>query len=168
MGQKAEIYPKELSDYIKKTNYIPKKIKSVNEIKLYAKYFSLEEGKDGFKIEDIIEVDNQIYYQIKFLSNNRQALVPYEESFHYYELMTDKNDIKNLESIINTPILYFGSEIKYWFFSHNINLSGRKYKNFYNIIIESGREISDKKLYSLLAKYDDKKKIYYDCQAIQR
>ena len=139
----ARLYPKDLCKFINKFSYIPKKIKYRNELKQFAKYYCLEQNI-GFKIEEVIEVSNQFYYQIKFLDNSKQAVIPYEEKFHYYELLVDKNEIVSLDSIVNSPIPYYGSEIKYWFYKHKINLDNSNYRHFKYLLMNSRRVISDR------------------------
>lgn len=160
------IYPKELGTYIKKTRYIPKQVKYLDDIKKYSKYIYLEACNDGFKVEDIIEVDDQIYYQVRLLDNSRQAVIPYDESFHYYELLTDKEHIIDVDNIINTDIPYYGSEIKYWFFIHNIDLKTGKYHNFKPLVTKSNITISDRKLYFLYADYSHLDNEYTNCKAV--
>ena len=160
------IYPQELSKFIKSNHYIPKKLRYVSEIKQFARYYCLEQNI-GFKVEEVIEVSDQIYYQIRILNNNRQAVIPYEEKFTYYELLTDRLDIKHTDEIINTDIKYFGSEIKYWFFIHKINLEEPPYKGFASLVTKGGNHlISDKKMYILKANYNKDKDIYTSCKAI--
>lgn len=159
------IYPKELAEYIDRSHYIPKQVKYLDDIKKYAKYIYLEACNDGFKIEDIIEVDDSIYYQIRLLESGRQAVIPYEEKFHYYELLTDKNDIEELDNIINTDIAYYGSEIKYWFFSHKINLRSKKYSKFKPLLTTSDMTISDRKMYIISADYNSEDDVYTSCYA---
>ena len=159
------IYPQNLSKFIKSNYYIPKKLRYKSEIKQFAKYYCLEQSL-GFKVEEVIEVSDQTYYQIRILDNNRQAVIPYEENFTYYELLTDRLDIKHTDSIINTNTKYFGSEIKYWFFIHKINLEDPCYKGFIPIISKNGKHlISDKRMYTIKANYNIEKNIYTNCKA---
>ena len=160
------IYPKELCAYIDKTGYIPKKVKFLDDIRKFSKYIYLEACNDGFKVEDIIDVDNQIYYQIRLLDNSRQAVIPYDESFHYYELLTDKENIINIDNIINTDIPYYGSEIKYWFYTHKIDLKSGKYSGFKPLVTKSNVMISDRKIYFLYADYSNIDNEYINCRAV--
>lgn len=157
------IYPKSISDFLKEnTQYIPKQIRYPSEIKQFAKFIASEQGI-GFKIEEIIEVNKHDYYQVRFLDNNRQAVLPYEETFHYYELLTDKINMYNINNIINSTTPYYGSEIKYWFFINNIDLDSEKYREFKPIILDSNRSISDRKVYFLFANYINGS--YTNCRA---
>lgn len=161
-----KIYEPDLEIFIKDTNLIPKKIKHIRDIRRYGKYISLQQSTEGFKIEDIIEVDEDIYYQIKFLLSGRQAVVPYEDNFTYYELIPDRNEIKSLPTIINTNVPYYGSEIKYWFYKNDIDLLSDKFYNFKSLLVDSKHIISDNKLYYLLATYLPLKDKFVDCRAI--
>lgn len=161
----TRIYPKVLSKFITKYPYIPKVIKYKDDIKQFARYYCLE-SSIGFKVDEVIEVSHQLYYQIKFLDTNRQAVIPYEEKFHYYELLTDKSDIYLIDSIINSPQPYYGSEIKYWFFTHNINLDAKQYQEFKPLLLKSDKVLIDKKVYFLKADYNRKTGIYTNCRAI--
>ena len=157
------IYPKLISEFLTdNSHYIPKQVRYLSEIKQFAKYISAEQGI-GFKIEEIININDQTYYQVRFLDNNRQAVLPYEETFHYYELLTDKIDMRAVKNIINTNIPYYGSEIKYWFFVNNIDLDSEKYLDLKPIILQSYSSISDRKLYLLFGEYKDN--IYTACRA---
>ena len=150
----SQIYPKELAKFVKEYHLIPKKIKFIEDIRQYGKYISLQQSNiDGFKVEEIIEVNDLIYYQIRFLISGRQAVVPYEPKFTYYELYKDKSKITKLPNIINTEYPYYGSEIKYWFFINNIDLDSKKYNCFKSYICKSDYTLSDKKLYYLTATY---------------
>ena len=162
----SKIYPTDLAKFVDTSKYIPRKIKSSKDIKKYSRYISLEQATDGFKIEDIIEIDDDIYYQVRFLLTGRQAVIPYEETFTYYELIPDKTSIRKLPTIINSNEPYFGSEIKYWFFINNINLDSDKYYNFKSLITESKHMISDNKLYYMLATYLPLKDKFVDCRAV--
>ncbi len=161
------IYPKELGNIVKEYNCIPRLIKKVDEIKRSSKYFCQENSNEPFKIEEVIEVNNQIYYQIKLISSYKQAVIPYEEKFTYYELFPDRSNIKQLKNIINNGKPYYGSEIKYWFYINNIDLDCEKYNEFKDIITESGMTISDKKIYFLKASYVNSKDIFIKCRAVQ-
>ncbi len=161
------IYPKELGKIVKEFNYIPRIVKNADEIRQTSKYFCYENSNEPFKVEEIIEVNNQIYFQIKLLLSNRQAVIPYEEKYTYYELHTDKLNIKHANNIINNGKAYYGSEIKYWFFINNIDLDCIKYNSFEDIITESGMTISDRKIYFLKAAYIKTKDIFVGCRAEQ-
>ena len=161
--KRYRIYPQDLIEFIKEFPYIPKKLKYVDEIKRYAKYYCLD-LKIGFKVEEVIEVSGQIYYQIRLLDTGRQAVIPYEEKFTYYELLTDKNDLKTL-AIINSDSPFFGSEIKYWFFINNINLHSICYQGFAPLVTESDKTLSDRKIYFLKGLYLPDSKIYMNCRA---
>lgn len=160
------IYEPDIVRFITGTRLIPRKIKSSKEIRRYGKYISLQQATEGFKIEEIIEIGNDLYYQIRFLTSGRQAVVPYEDTFIYYELFQDKNDLKSTPTIINTDIPYYGSEIKYWFFIHNYDLSSNKFYNFKSLIIDSKHMIADNKLYCLYGTYLESKDKYVDCKVV--
>ena len=160
----TRIYPKELAEYVLKHHLIPKKVKHMEDIKVFRKYISIQQSNDAFKIEDIIEVNEQLYYQIRFLSTNRQAVVPYEPKFTYYELYQDKSKLYKVPNIINTNTPYFGSEIKYWFFINNIDLDSDKYINFKGLVTKSDFMISDRKVYYLKAEYLPLEDKYIDCK----
>lgn len=160
------IYPKDLGDYIRKTNYIPKIVKDIKDIKKFAKYIYLEACQEGFKIEDIIDVNDQVYYQINLLNSHRQAVIPFEEKFNYFELLSDKSNIRKKSNIINSNEAFYGSEIKYWFFINNIDLYSKKYEGFRPIVTKSGFTISDKKLYFLKAEYIPSLDTYIHCRAV--
>lgn len=162
----TEIYPKQLSNFIKENHLIPKKIKYVQDIKQYGKYISIQQSTDGFKVEEIIEVNEDIYYQVRFLESGRQAVIPYESKFTYYELFQDRSKIRKLPNIINSNKPYFGSEIKYWFFINNIDLNSKKYNCFKSLICKSDYTISDRKLYYLKADYYPISDEYTDCKAV--
>ena len=161
------IYPKELGKIVKQYNYIPRVVKRVDEIHRSSKYFCFENSDEPFKVEEIIEVNNQIYFQIKLLDTNKQAVIPYEKKYTYYELFADKLDIKSIDNIINNGKAYYGSEIKYWFFINDIDLDSLKYNEFLDIVTESGMTISDKKIYFLKASYIKAKDIFIKCRAVQ-
>ena len=162
----SRIYNKDLAKFVSDYNFIPKKVKSGKDIRRYGRYIALEQSTDGFKIDEIIAVNDDIYYQIKFLSTGRQAVIPFEESFTYYELHPDKTNIRDLQTIINTGIPYYGSEIRYWFFINKINLSSDKFSNFKSLLIDSKHTIADNKLYCLEGTYLPLKDKYIDCKAI--
>ena len=162
----SRIYPKDLVDLIKKFKLIPKLVRSSKDIRRYSKYISLQQSNEPFKIEEVIPLDNDVYYQIRFLSTGRQAVVPYEDNFSYYELHQDRSNISKLPTIINTEVPYFGSEIKYWFFINNIDLSSNKFCNFKSLITDSKHYIADNKLYYLLGTYLPLEDRYVDCKAI--
>ena len=162
----SKLYPKELGIFARKFKLIPSLVKSKSEIRKYGKYMSVQQATEGFKVEDIIEVNDDIYYQIRFLSSGRQAVVPYEDKFTYYTLFNDINNIRRLPTIINTDKAYFGSEIKYWFFINNIDLNSEKFINFKSLIMDSKHFIADNKMYYLKGNYLPLEDKYVSCCAM--
>ena len=71
-------------------------------------------------------------------------------------LIRDENDnIFNCKDIVNNGKRYTGAEIKYWFFTHNIDCFNRKYSGFWQYVDSySPKRINDKDIYMLMAKYD--------------
>lgn len=157
------IYPKILTNYIKDHNCIPKKVKFITDLRQYSRYVYLEQF-NPFKIENIIQTDDYMYFQVRYLDSNRQAVIPYDEKNHYYELLMDRSDIKHLDSIININDYYYGSEIKYWFYIHKINLDSKKYQIFRPYILGSDKTLSDRKIYRIKATYIKELDEYVDCQ----
>ena len=149
------IYNQCLSNIIskKKYSYVPRKLKKYESYKQYHKYWT-PEFKSFFKIENIFIACGTRYYEVKFVMSNTYGIItdPYDIE-DVYELMQDRNNIRELDNIINTDISYYGSEIKYWFFVHNSNT--KKYNSIEQYIENNGHNnLSDNKLYFLSANID--------------
>ena len=153
------IYDTHLSEIIskKKYSYVPRKLKNYEGYKQYHKYWT-PEFKSFFKVENIFIACGTRYYEVKFIMTNTYGVItdPYDIE-NVYELMQDRNNIREVDNIINTDISYYGSEIKYWIFTHYKNICSNKYKAFKFYIEKHGYDnILDNKLYFLLADIDQK------------
>ena len=166
------IYPTVLANQILYNkdirNYIPKKMSKLESLKLFHKYWSLADVAP-FKVENIYNVEDTEYYSVKFISTNKYGIISFPlDKYSSYELISDRNDIKNAESIINVKNKYYGSEIKYWFFTHNIDFDNPKYNVLKSYIEIGGKNIiSDNKLYFLKADID-KQGNYYNYRFISK
>lgn len=148
----SRIYPEKLKEYIlseeSMIDYIPRHIKFKEHLRLYRRYWVNYFDDECIKVDQIYEVDGIEYYSVK-CTNCLYETITYPLDCNYtYELMIDKKDIKNIESIINTNISYTGAEIKYWFFMNKIDLSSEKYIGFWSFLNPNSKNlISDDKYY---------------------
>lgn len=149
------IYPKCITDYMEKKGvlYVPRKLRCGEHLKLYRRYFQLF-PELYFKVIDIYDVGNREYYSIKYQDLNGETSYPVNKNT--YEMMIDKNDISKLDNIINTKISYTGAEIKFWFYTHNIDLESEKYSGFWSFLFYGSKnEISDEKSYFVYSTLDN-------------
>lgn len=158
------IYPEKLSNFIRNSdnNYIPRKLKTDERLRLYKRYWSLY-SDDCFKVDKVYFIDSIEYYSVKY-SNLLYGEISFPvDSDYIYELHNDRNNIKDINNIINTKSSFLGSEIKYWFYINNIDLTSNKYSGFWSFLDPSSKSlISDNKYYFLYASYDND--IYKDCK----
>lgn len=160
------IYPENLQKLlIRNRGMIPKKINYKEPLKLFHKYWTIELPNYIFKVHSIFEADNIEYYQIKSLDSMYQSALSFPLNNEFcFELMQDRNNIKDLPNIINSSIGYFGSEIRYWFFVNQIDYNDGKYIGFKSYIDYTGKNsLSDSKIYFL--KGELKNNIYTNCYA---
>ena len=69
-------------------------------------------------------------------------------------------------TIINSPILYTGAEIRYWFFINNIDFFNEKYRGFWEYVDTfSPNKVIDKEKYFISGVYEDG--IYNNCKLIR-
>lgn len=154
------IYPSQVQNIILlKTfkSYVPKKLNNKEHLKLFHKYFSLEE-KSPFKVEKVYEINGIEYYSIKYILNHQYALISYPVDVNsYYELILDRNKLNEIDIINDSSLFLYGSEIKYWFFINNIDLDNKKYIGFRTFILYNhNNTISDSKQYTIKADVDKK------------
>ena len=82
-----------------------------------------------------------------------QAVLSYPVKDILYELVPDRNNIKN-RYIINDDEWYTGAELKYWFFVNKINID-RRFPEYKQYIYPEGKcEVKDSGLYKVV--YNDK------------
>lgn len=158
---KNQIYSVELADLVKKKQLIPRKINYNEHLKIYKRYW-LDESKSYFKVEDSYIIRGNEYYSVKYAGEMfGQLSYPVDNSC--YELRTDRKNIKEISSIINTNKSYLGAEIKYWFFVHSIDLESKEYKEFNSFLNPRSKSlISDNKFYFLFGKIVNGN--YVDCK----
>ena len=161
----VSIYNDKLEDFIKKhPQYIPNRINSVDNLKLYHRYWASTFPDDYFKVQQIYTIDNIEYYSVKY-SNSLYAEIPYPlNDDEIYDLLVDKNNIRHKNIICeNLNTSYLGCEIKYWFFLQRSNsLIG----SFDKYLLSSKSIISDNKYYFVLADLH-KDNTYHNCRMVQ-
>lgn len=124
------IYPDKLESFLMRyPEYIPYKISnSEDHLLIYRRYW-IDDMNEIIKILDVYEIDDIEYYFIK-ISTSFYGIKPYPVEGLSYELVPDKNNIKR-KFIIGDNGYYTGAEIRFWFFTHGIELgkykSARKY-----------------------------------------
>lgn len=158
------IYSDKLEKFLREENhqYIPRKIKSNENLKIYKRYWDAF-SDTYYKIEKIYNVEDVEYYSVKYL-DSMFGEISFPVDFDYtYELMVDKNNLDKID-IINNKISYSGAEIKYWFFINNIDLGSEIYNKFWPFIDPNSKSvISDDKYYFIFATLN-KKGQYRDCK----
>lgn len=147
------IYPIELSEVVKKFNYIPRKLNKNEHLKLYHRYWIPDMG-GLIKVKDIWRIGKTEYYIVKYKGDLSICFsYPLDEYIGVYELLHDYDDICK-KNIINDDNSYTGAEIKYWFLINN-NKSYDKFGKF--VSLNSKLLISDNKRYKV---YIDKTNRY--------
>ena len=158
------IYPDKLEKFIMEENhlYIPRKIKINEHLKKFKRYWSSFSDL-YFKVEEIYFANDIEYYSVKY-PNLLFGSISYPLNHEFtFELMIDKNNIANMDNIINTKISLSGAEIKFWFFIKKIDMNSDKYSGFWSFIDPNSKSlISDDKYYFLYASYNNE--IYKDCK----
>ena len=160
---KKHIYPEKLEEFIKEGhNYIPRKLKFREHLKLFKRYW-LCYSDSYLKVDQIYNIENVEYYSVKFPNSLfGQISYPLDED-STFELMLDSNNVENVDNIINTKVSYSGAEIKFWFFIKNIDMNSEKYCGFWSFIEPNSKSvISDDKYYFLYAFYSND--IYKKCK----
>jgi hypothetical protein len=146
--QSCIVYPVELEQEIRNNNYIPRKCKPKERLKLYHRYWSSSYGI--FKVDDINFIRGVEYYYIKFDSNRMLAVISYPITDNIYELLHDYDKIET-KTIINSNKSFTGAEIKFWFVKNKINFADPKYDGFLSFLsINSKNIISDSKFYFVI------------------
>lgn len=139
------IYPLELQKEIRNNNYIPRKCKPKERLKLYHRYWTPTYGI--FKVDDINYIRGVEYYYIKFDSNRMSAVISHPITDTIYEMLHDYDKIET-KTIINSNKSFTGAEIKFWFVKNKIDLSDDKFNGFISFLsINSKNIISDSKFY---------------------
>lgn len=158
------IYPKSIEECLesRQDKYIPRKLNKDEHLRLYKRYFQLFQNV-YFKVIDVYNVEDIEYYTIRYHESLIGEISYPLDNSTTYEMMIDKHEIANLDNMINVSHSYTGAEIKYWFYSHNIDLSSDQYIGFASFIISGSKnEISDDKYYYLKAIKDNN--IYRKCR----
>lgn len=161
-----KIYEDNVSKFILENNqYIPRKIKPDEHLKLYHRYFSIFDSL-YFKVDKIYNVFKTEYYSVKY-PNFMYGEISYPiQSEYIYEFFLDKKNIKNISDIVNSRKSYLGAEIKYWFFINNIDLSEEsKHYGFKSFLeLNSKSTIQDDKYYFLYG--HEKENKYLHCKIV--
>ena len=155
------IYPGYLVKVLRKCrdleNYIPKLMYKDDDLKIYHKYISLIDRccNEPFKIESIFFEEGTRYCTVRYLISSKFAVLPDPVDNIDYEFIKDRHNIKDV-NIINNESYYYGSEIKYWFYIHNIDLDSPKYRAFRQYIeMYRTNTISDNTLYQVTGRLVD-------------
>lgn len=157
------IYPTKLEEFImKNSQYVPRLMDPDDkQLKLYHRYWFTLAEQYG-KVQEVYKIEDIDYYTMKFPESLFGSITFPEEEI-IYELLIDKNNLKNI-NIINTRISYSGAQIRYWFFLHKDEL-GYKYKKFWSFIDPNSKSlIIDNKYYFLYANLKDD--IYKNCKVV--
>lgn len=157
------LYPEKLEKFILAGNiYIPRKIKQDEHLKLYKRYWLVQDD-EYLKVDQVYSVEDQEYYSVKYLNGlYGEISFPLNHNFTY-ELFCDKKNVTNMETILNQRYSFTGAEIKFWFFIHNIDLEEEMYNGFISFLDPDSKSlIADDKHYFLKAKLDEG--IYKDCK----
>ena len=162
------IYPEYLSHLINRRrdleNYVPRLMSKDDDLRLFHKYVSMSDiyDRDPFKVESTFVEDGTVYYCIKNLVTSRFAVIPAPVDNIDYEFIRDRNDLKHAK-IINSENYYYGSEIKYWFYIHKIDLDSDKYRVFRKYIeANEDNTIIDNNVYQVSGIFVNG--IYTSCQ----
>ena len=140
------LYPKKLKENIINHNFIPRRIKPDERLKLYHKYW-MDSFKNIVKVVDIINIEETEYYLVTY--NNMSAVISYPINYNdtTYEMLHSTN-IES-EKIINSYSFYTGAEIKYWFIINKDNMTNDEYNGLYPYI-SGDKELTDNKRYMIL------------------
>lgn len=147
------IYPPKLQELLqsKKEIYIPRKMTSGENLKLYHRYWSSFDNT-YMKVDRIYLINNIEYYSVKY-PDKLYGEISYPLNTEYmFELSSDKTNIYFLDDIINTPISLLGSEIRFWFYINKIDFNNTKYNGFWAFLdYNSKSSICDDKYYYVKA-----------------
>jgi hypothetical protein len=147
------LYPVGLCEFLRNNRYIPRRVKEQEHLKTHHKYYSIDMNR-YFKVLDVYQIGNIEYYSIRY-SNTMQAEISYPITDEIYELLTDFSCIKN-KAIINCGEYYSGAEIRYWFFSNNIDLNEKDYYGFWGFLDSNSKsKIIDEKRYVIRTDYEN-------------
>lgn len=165
------IYPTDLGSLLKVHelyDYIPKRFSKDEIVKEFHKYVSLydRDCKEPFKVESSFIEDSIRYYCVKYLTTNHFAVLP-EPLNVDFEFIKDRNNLRKTD-IINNGVYYYGSEIRYWFFIHKIDLCSPKYKAFKKYVEPySCNSISDTSIYTVVGNLNEND-IYTVCKFVKQ
>ena len=152
-----ELYPENLEkEIVRYKNYIPRKLRNKEHLKLYAKYYTDEYGI--FKVINIEKIYGIEYYYIVY-RNQFQAVITYPISreSRCFQLLKNYNKLEK-ENIINKSKEYTGAEIKFWFTANNINFKDDNFSGFEKYFSKNNTKIKDSSKYKL--RRNKKKKEY--------
>lgn len=156
-----QIYPKSLEEYMKskpESVYIPRRLYNDEKLRLYKRYYQVFQEL-YFKVIDVYNTDGIEYYTIRYNDSMIGTMTFPIDYSTTYEMIPDRMDIANLDNIINTDISYTGAEIKFWFYSHNIDFDDEYYEKFYPYISNTSKsEISDEKSYFVYTSTNESRK----------
>lgn len=159
------IYPAKLDQYLKdnkRSRYIPKRLPKDSKLFKYHKYWH-SMYCNCFKVQDIYSIEDNEYYSVRY-NDSLFAELPYPVN-DLYELIPDRRNIYSIRNLVDSKKSYTGAEIRYWFWTRNIDLENSKYKGFASFLdINSKSTISDNKFYFIAAKLVDEK--YIKCRLI--
>lgn len=147
---KFDIYPKQITNFLKNNNqYIPKRMDKNEHLKLYKRYWLLD-SEIQFKVQRVYQVFNREYYTVRYPESlYGEISYPINESF--YELSIYKGHILNIDNIVNCKKSFTGSEIKFWFYRNKDNLDEYKFRKFFPFVdYKSLSCIADDKYYYLV------------------
>lgn len=124
------LYPEKLqNEVMKNKNYIPRKLRHHERLKIYHRYYNDEFGI--FKIRDVELIGGVEYYFITY-KKNMTAVIPYPtyNNCKCYELMVNRDELENKSIINNRTTTFFGAEIKFWFVVNDVDFNDENYIGF--------------------------------------
>lgn len=156
------IYPVKLAEFLQENNYIPRKIRYNEHLRMFRRYW-IDYSDLFLKVDKIYNVAGDEYYSVRYRDNLYGEISYPLDHESTFELLLDKRGIKKLNNIINSPESFSGAEIKYWFFTHNINIKSDKYFGFLSYLDPNSKSlICDSKYYFVSAIFKDDK--YINCR----
>lgn len=120
------LYPDDIVKFTSKGT-IPKLIKPDEQLTVHRRYY-FPDFNQKFKCLSIEESPEGFIFYYLWGEQQYQYVLPHPISYPCYKFVTDKCDILN-QDIINDRHIYYGYQIRWWFYRHRINSS---YVNFIN------------------------------------